>query len=123
MRLKTFLGVSAVILGVFGLSMTLNSSNMAKGFGLDLNDLGRVLFRDLGTTLIGVAFINWMARGLQDAKALKVVVAGNLVMQSLGAVVNVANISQGYIGPSAWGGVLLHVVLAAGFAYYYFRPE
>lgn len=121
MKLKTFLGISAVILGLFGLSMTLNSANMAKGFGLDLDDLGRVLFRDLGTTLIGVALINWLARGVKDVQALKVILAGNLVMQTLGVVVNIANITQGYIGSSAWGGVMLHAVLASGFGYYYMQ--
>ncbi len=123
MKLKTFLSISAVVLGLFGLSMIFNSANMAKGFGLDLTDLGRVLFRDLGTTLLGVAAINWLARGIDDAKALKVVITGNLVMQALGVVVNVADISQGYLGSSGWTGVILHAVLAAGFAYYYFQPQ
>lgn len=44
-------------------------------------------------------------------------------MQALGVVVDIANIAQGYIGSSAWGGVALHAVLAAGFAYYYLQPE
>jgi hypothetical protein len=123
MKLKTFLGISAVILGLFGLSMIFNSANMAKGFGLDLNDLSVVLFRDLGSTLIGVAVINWMARGIQDTKALKAIVLGNLVIQVLGVIVNVADITQGYMGSGGWVGVLLHVVLAAGFAYYYLRPQ
>jgi hypothetical protein len=123
MKLKTFLGISAVILGLFGLSMIFNSANMAKGFGLDLNDLSVVLFRDLGSTLIGVAVINWMARGTQDTKALKAIVLGNLVIQVLGVIVNVADITQGYMGSGGWVGVLLHAVLAAGFAYYYLRPQ
>jgi hypothetical protein len=123
MKLKTFFGVSAVILGLFGLSMIFNSANMAKGFGLDLNDLSVVLFRDLGSTLIGVAVINWMARGIQDGKALKAIVLGNLVIQVLGVIVNVADITQGYMGSGGWVGVLLHAVLAAGFAYYYLRPQ
>jgi hypothetical protein len=121
MKLKTFLGVSAVVLGLFGISMVLNTNNMAKGFGLELNDLGRVLFRDLGTTLIGVATINWLARGVKDVGTLKAILAGNLVMQGLGVIANVANIVQGYIGSSAWGGVMLHAVLATGFAYYYLQ--
>jgi hypothetical protein len=123
MKLKTFLGVSAIVLGLFGISMIFNSAGMAKGFGLELNDLGRVLFRDLGTTLLGVAAINWLSRGIEDSKALKVVITGNLVTQALGVVVNVANITQGYIGASAWGGVILHAVLAGGFAYYYIQLQ
>ncbi len=123
MKLKTFLGISAVVLGLFGLSMVLNTANMAKGFGLELNDLGRVLFRDLGTTLLGIASINWLARSIQDKSALKVILMGNLVVQGLGVIVNIADIAQGYIGSSAWGGVILHAVLAAGFAYNYYMPE
>lgn len=123
MKLKTFLGITSVILGLFGFSMIFNSANMAKGFGLDLNDLGIVLFRDLGTASIGVAVINWLSRSLQDGQALRAVVLGNLVMQGLGVVVNVADIMQGHIGPSGWSGVVLHAVLAAGFAYYYLLPE
>lgn len=52
---------------------------------------------------------------------LKPILAGNLVAQVLGVIVNVANISQGYIGSSAWGGVFLHAILAAGFGYYYLQ--
>ena len=123
MKLKTFLTISAVVLGLFGFSMIVNSANMAKGFGLELNDLGRVLFRDLGTTLLGVAVINWLARNLKDGTAIRAVLLGNLVAQGLGVLVNIANIAQGYMGSSGWTGVILHTVLAFGFAYYYFMPE
>lgn len=71
MKLKTFLGVSAVVLGLFGLSMVFNPTGMAKGFGLELNDLGRVLFRDLGVTLIGVAVVNWLARSIEDTTGVE----------------------------------------------------
>lgn len=119
MKLKTYLTITSVVLGLFGLSMMLNSANMAKGFGLPLDDLGRVLFRDLGATLIGVAVINWIARTVKDPAALRAILGGNLVAQILGVIVNVADISQGYLGSSGWSGVVLHAVLAAGFAYYY----
>src|SRR4051812_33196218 len=121
MKLRTFLRISAVVLGLFGLSMIVNSTNMAKGFGLELNDLGRVLFRDLGSGLIGIAVINWLASNIEGKAVIKLVVIGNFVVQALGVVLNVADITQGYIGSSAWGGVGLHAILAAGFAYYYIQ--
>ncbi len=123
MKLKTFLTVYAVVIGLLGLSMILNTSNMAKGFDLELNDLGRVLFRDLGTVSIGAAAICWFAREIKHAASIKAIVVGNLIMQTLGVIVNVADVAQGYMGSKAWGGIILHALFAAGFAYFYLNPE
>lgn len=123
MKLKTYLGLSAVVLAAFGLAMVLMPQNMANGFGLELNNLGRVLFRDLGSTLLGVAAINWLARGVQDQAGLRAVLLGNLILQVIETIVNIADIMQGYISSSAWGGVILHVILAVGFAYFYSRSH
>ncbi len=122
-KLKTFLRISAIVLGLFGLSMIINEAGMAEGFGLELNNLGRVLFRDLGSGLIGVAVIDWLASSIENGSFIRAVLMGNLIMQTLGVVVNVADITQGYIGSSAWGGVILHAVLAVGFAYYYVKLQ
>lgn len=121
MKLKTFLRVSAVVLGLFGFAMVFMPEKMASNFGLEINDLGRVLFRDLGSTLLGVAAINWLARDLKDKAGLRAILLGNLILQAIETVVNIADISQGYIGSSAWGGVALHIILGAGFAYFYSR--
>ncbi len=119
MNRKNFLSVSAVILALFGLGMVLMPENMAKNFGLEINDLSRVLFRDLGTTLLGVAAINWLARDVRDFGALRAVLLGNFILQVLGTIVNIADIGQGYMGSSGWFGVILHAVLAGGFGYFY----
>jgi hypothetical protein len=121
MKVRTFLTASAVILGLFGLAMILMPEKMADNFGFEISNLGRVLFRDLGATLLGVAAINWLARDVTDTAGLRAVILGNLVLQVLETIVNVADISQGYMGSSAWGGVALHAILAAGFAYSYSR--
>ncbi len=121
MKVRTFLTVSAVILGLFGLAMILMPEKMADNFGFEISNLGRVLFRDLGATLLGVAAINWLARDVTDTAGLRAVILGNLVLQVIETIVNVADISQDYMGSSAWGGVALHVILGAGFAYSYSR--
>jgi hypothetical protein len=121
MKVRTFLTVSAVVLGIFGLAMILMPEKMADNFGFEISNLGRVLFRDLGATLLGVAAINWLARDVTDTTGLRAVILGNFVLQVIATIVNVADIAQDYMGSSAWGGVALHAILAVGFAYSYSR--
>jgi hypothetical protein len=74
--------------------------------------------------LIGLGTINWLARGA-DRRGQVAVMAGNLVVQvaSLGVVIRTMMLGA---GTAVAGGVIIHVVLGALFAFYLFkaaRPE
>jgi hypothetical protein len=113
--------IGAALAALFGLAMIFAPDSMANGFGLEMTDSVRVVFRDLGATLLGLAAINWLARNDAGSPALWAVLAGNAVVQLMEVIVNLANLSQGYLNASAWGGIVLHAALLAAFGYYYFK--
>jgi hypothetical protein len=113
-RVILIVGAAAALL--FGLGLTLLPDQMLAGFGLETPTAARVLSRDVGVTLLGLAVLNWLARNLHG-DALRVILAANLFVQIAELVVNGIELAVGDLPPAAAGGLLIHIVLGALFAW------
>lgn len=112
---KIALTIGAVAAAIFGLLLTFAPGPMLEGFGLGTSDEGMVLSRDLGVTLLGIALLNWLARGAAGP-AVKAILIGNFAIQVLEIVVNSYEIFADVLPAKAAGGILIHVILGAIFA-------
>lgn len=102
--------IGAVVAGIFGLLLVFAPAQMLAGFGLKGVDEGMILSRDVGSTLVGLAIINWLGRDASGA-ALRALLVGNLAIQVFEFLVNGYELMIGQLPSSAAGGEVIHIVL------------
>jgi hypothetical protein len=108
--------IGALAALVFGLGLTLGPAQMLAGFGVGAPTPALILSRDVGVTLLGLAVLNWLGRNA-TGDALRAILAGNLFVQVAEFVVNGLEIATGDLPSAAAGGLIIHVVLGALFAW------
>jgi len=111
---RAALTIGAILALAFGLALALAPIQTLGGFGMATPPEALVVSRDIGVTLIGIAFINWLARD-SIGDAVRGILIGNIVIQILEALVNGWEVATGIIPTPALGGVVLHLVLAIVF--------
>ena len=84
---KIALSIGAVVAVIFGLLLVFAPVQMLAGFGLKAPDEGVILSRDVGSTLIGLGIINWLARN-EIGPAVRALLIGNAFIQIAELVVN-----------------------------------
>lgn len=121
MRPRVALIIGAVTALVIGLLLVLLPDQLLSGFGVAATDQGRVLSRDVGSTLLGLAVINWLCRDAQG-NVQRGLLAGNVIIQALELVVNGYEISAQQLPLAAAPGLVIHLVLGAIFLLALSRP-
>lgn len=112
MNPKTVLSLSAVYMALVGLGMLLAPSFMS--LGLITTPEGLNVLRIDASMAVGIALLNWFARGSDASKARDAILLGNTVGFSMAAVVGLVLALMG--GPvEAWGFVAINLVIAALF--------
>ena len=106
--------IGAVAAVVFGLALFVSPESMLAGFGVAAPVTAKVLARDVGATLIGLAVINWMARNA-TGDVLRALLVGNVVVQALELLINAYEIVVGDLPTQAAPGLIIHLVLGAIF--------
>ena len=104
-------GIAAVF---FGLALFVSPESMLAGFGVATPVAAKVLARDVGSTLIGLGVINWMARNA-SGEVLRALLVGNVVVQALEILINGYEVVVGDLPTQAAGGLVIHLVLGAVF--------
>lgn len=123
MKQSWFLVISAILALFFGIGLLAAPETMLSNFGLTADETGLVLSRDLGITLLGLAYLNWTVRNEQTSRTLKAVLGANLIVQGGETVANLYSLSNGVLNSSAWVGIIMHLLLGLGFAYFlFFKP-
>jgi hypothetical protein len=116
MSARVVLIIGAAMALLFGLLLTLMPDQMLAGFGLDAPTAARVLSRDVGVTLVGLGLLNWLARNATGS-TLRALLIANLFVQIAELVVNGAELAVGDLPAPAAGGLVIHIVLGALFAW------
>jgi len=117
--MKVFLSIAAILAWIFGAMLLFVPEKFYAPTGLNLTPMLATLAQAHGATLIGLGFIDWLARRAERT-GLIAVLAGNLVTQllSLWVVVHTGMLGAGKaIAP----GIVIHVVLGTAFAFFLFR--
>jgi hypothetical protein len=116
---KIFLSLAAALAWLFGAALLFAPAAFYKPTGIVMSPMIATLAQAHGATLIGLGFIDWLARSA-DKKGLTAVLAGNLVIQALSLYVVLRTMSLG-AGANVAPGAVIHVVLGGLFGLFLFR--
>jgi hypothetical protein len=116
MSRQQFFMITGTVGALFGLAFVLMPDLSLRNYGVPTDPHNLMQARYFGSALLAVGVITFMAREVQDAAALRAVMAGNLVGDTIGAVVTL--MSLGIMNSVAWSSVVLYALFAAGNAYF-----
>jgi hypothetical protein len=122
MTSRVVLIIGALAALIFGLGLTLLPAQMLAGFGLGAPSVALVVSRDVGVTLLGLAVLNWLGRNA-TGEALRAILVANVFVQVAELIVNGLELATGELPPAAAGGLAIHLVLGALFAWALYRPS
>ena len=115
MSLPLFLLLAAINEAVFGLGFLLAPDFTVAPMGVVLNPAGAMIARILGAALIFMALVFFWLRNAQAGEAKTAVLRAGCIYYVVSAVPIILGITSGLANASAWGTVLIHVLLAFGF--------
>jgi hypothetical protein len=119
--MKIFLSIAAVLAWLFGGMLLAMPIKFYEPTGMVLTPMLATIGEAHGATLVGLGFIDWIARDA-TGKGLLAVLAGNLVVQILSLYVVIHTMMLG-AGAAVAPGVIIHVVLGSLFAFFLMRAR
>jgi len=120
MKLSVFLAVKAVISFAFGIALVAIPSLFISLFAYLQCPVGILNTRIAGALLIGIAFICWSVRSCSDLKAVKGVLLGLFIADTIAFVaVLLAQLSD-VMNAFGWVDVAIWFLLASGLGYFRF---
>ncbi len=117
--MKIFLSITAALAWLFGLALLLQPAKFYEPTGIAMTPLVATLAQAHGATLVGLGFVNWLARNA-DRNGLFAVLAGNLVVQILSLVVVILTMRLG-AGAKVAPAIGIHVVLGVLYGFFLTR--
>ena len=109
--------VSAILAWLVGLLLIFVPRDFEAPMGLVMDDKLATIAQAQGAILLGLGFINWLARRVTDRQALWAILYGNFVVQLVSFAVVLRALVHGFIPPAGAGALVMHVLLGAAFAW------
>jgi hypothetical protein len=120
MKLGNLFAVNAVIAGLFGVGFVVAPARVLAQYGLTM-DAGFGLIAQLfGAALIGYAILTWAARNAGDSDARQAIVLALFIADGVAFVLALMGQLKGTVNSLGWSTVAIYLLLAIGFAYFYF---
>ncbi len=124
MKLNTFMTIASIVAFLFGLAFILAPVQTMSMYGVALDISGQYVGRYLGSAFLGVAVMTWFARNTKGDDSLRAILLGDFVLTLTGFVVSLFDIFLGPGNTMVWSTVVIYLLLAIGFGYYYFgKPK
>ncbi len=117
MNAKIFLTASAVIAVLFGLAFVLAPTAAGSIYGIPPDPHTALNARFFGSTLIGIAVVNWCAKDFRDWEAVRGILIANAVADAVGGGVNLLGTFQGLLNGMAWTSTIVYAALLIGSLY------
>ncbi len=121
MPLSLLLLLAAINEAIFGFGFLLAPDFTVAPMGAVLNPAGGMVARILGAALIFMALIFYWIRSAPAGEAKTAVLRAACIYYVVSAVPIIYGITSGLANASAWGTVIIHVLLAFGFWHFGFR--
>ena len=118
---KILLAVSAAFALLIGLAMLASAQAFLEPQGIKVDDHIAVIAHAQASLLLGIGATNLLMLRVNDAKALQMVMAGNVVTHLAGLGVNIHALAGDLVTQQVYGDVVGHVVFAALFAFFIMR--
>jgi Na+-driven multidrug efflux pump len=120
---KTMFVVAAILTLLLGVAWTLLPQPMLSSWGVQADEVTVYMARRYGGLFFGYAVIFWLSRASESSAARTAILGGGAVVTSIMAVLSVVGVLTGVVGPAVWSAVVIEMLLAAGFVYFYVTPR
>ena len=120
MKLSNLFLLNAIIATFYGLSLALAPGWLLSLYGLEGAPGERYLAQLFGAALLAFAVISWSFRSMPASDARRAVVLAFFVGDVVGLIFGLLGQTADVLNSLGWVIVLLYLVLAAGFGYFYF---
>jgi hypothetical protein len=114
---KILIIIMAIMSLVWGIGFILIPKFFWSLYGIALDSKGVYMSRQLGTLFFMLGLILWLAKGDPGSIALRAIVVGLFVGNTLGFILSLIGQLSVEISPLGWVGVLSYFLLALGFGY------
>lgn len=121
--MKIFLGVAAGLTLLLGFVWLFLPQTMLSSWGVQADPITVYMGRRYGGLFFGYAAILWLAKATGPSPARTAILAGSAVVTTVMAIVSLVGVLTGVVGPAVWSAVVIEVLLAAGFVYYYAKAR
>ncbi len=112
---RSVLIVSAFVAWGFGALLLISPRQFEAPAGIDLTEKVATIAQMQGALLAGIGLINWLSRSVTDRRALRAVLAGNLLVQVISFIVVARAILIGLFPSSGVGPLIIHLALGLAF--------
>jgi hypothetical protein len=120
MTLKTLFVINAAVCLVFGLAFVLVPVQVISLFGNDaVSEQLKYVSQLFGSTLLAFSIISWTARKSADSTNRNALVLSFFIGDLFGFAISLANQMGGVVKTLNWVTVVLYLLLATGFGYFY----
>ncbi len=123
MKLNSLMIITAALLAIYGIGFVVAPAPLLSLLGIATDPAVAFVTRAFGAALIGYAVMNWFARNAVDSDARRAIVLADASFNALAIVVNLLGTLSGVLNVLGWSNVVIHLLLAAGFAYFLVRPS
>jgi hypothetical protein len=123
MNLRILFTITAIIAVLIGLALLLVPAPMLRSYGSEVNDTAIIMARLLGATNLSIAIIAWLVKDSPGSSDLRAILLAFFVGNVLGFVVSLITVLQGVGNALSWSTVVIYLLLAAGFGYYYMQSR
>src|SRR5713226_1641420 len=119
--MKIFISIAAVLAWFFGAMLFIFPAQFYAPTGIAMTPMLATIAQAHGATLVGLGFIDWLARSA-DRRGLIAVLAGNFIVQvlSLGVVLRTMTLGA---GSAVAPGIVIHVMLGSLFGFFLFKAR
>ena len=119
MKLSTWLTISAVLYGGFGLGLLVIPALFMAAYGVALDEGGQLMARILGSALLAFMLIFWWSRQAA-VETVQPLLRASLLYNIVDFFVVLFATLAGVFSVMGWVPVALHIFLSAGFGYFVF---
>jgi hypothetical protein len=123
MKLNTVMTAGSILGVIFGLGFTLMPAAALGLYDANTNDVGLLLARFFGGSMLGFAALLWSARNAADSEARRAIGLGLFVSFLIALVISLFAQVNGVLNALGWLGVAIFLFFTLAFGYFQFlRP-
>ena len=113
--IKNLFTIQSIITLFFGVAFIVAPHFVISLYGGEVSDMGALVGRYFGSSLLMVSAVVWLARDVPDSPALQAILKGFFVTLIIGALVSLIGVLDGTNNALGWLNVLIYGGIAFGY--------
>jgi hypothetical protein len=110
--------INTIVLLLFGIAFVVAPAWMVSFYGVTADAPLKHMGNLLGSALLGLAVISWLARNAGESEARRAIVWGMFLGDTVGFIMALIAQLQGVLNALGWLDVAIYLLLALGFGYF-----